>query len=227
MKRLISPALLCFILATGAIGVSQAQTGPSGSEIANYMGLHRAAHFGEVDALVNLISEGADLEARDNSGRTPIHVAAFASRDEAVKILAGAGADLDALEHQDYDIVTIAAVANDYELMDLALKLGASPGNTTSPYDGTALIAAAHLGHSKVVSRLIQAGAPLDHVNNLGWTALIEAVILGNGGPDHVEIVRVLVEAGANRDIGDSNGVTPLQFARTYHYADIIRILEN
>lgn len=204
-----------------------AQTPPSQSEIAAYRGLHAAAQRGDVDAIEQLIAEGADLNARDRAGRTPIHVAAFASQDEALRALARAGADLDAFEHQAYDIVTIAAVANDLELLDLALRLGASPANVTSPYDGTALIAAAHLGHHEVVKRLIGAGAPLDHVNNLTWTALIEAVVLGNGGADHIETVRALVEAGADTTIGDRQGITPLEHARARGYTEMIAILER
>ena len=87
--------------------------------------------------------------------------------------------------------------------MSLAIELGNRPDLVTSIYQGTALIAAAHLGHDEVVRRLIEAGAPLDHVNNLGWTALLEAIILGDGGPDHTATVRALVEAGANITIGD------------------------
>lgn len=204
-----------------------AQTPPSQSEIAAYRGLHAAAQRGDVDAIEQLIAEGADLNARDRAGRTPIHVAAFASQDEALRALARAGADLDAFEHQAYDIVTIAAVANDLELLDLALRLGASPANVTSPYDGTALIAAAHLGHHEVVKRLIGAGAPLDHVNNLTWTALIEAVVLGDGGADHIETVRALVEAGADTTIGDRQGITPLEHARARGYTEMIAILER
>ena len=113
--------------------------------------------------------------------------------------MARAGTDMNALEGQDSDVVTIAAVANDPELMSVAIELGNNPGLITSPYGGTALIAAAHLGHDEVVRRLIAAGAPLDHVNNLGWTALIEAVILGDGGPDHQATVRALISAGADR----------------------------
>ena len=74
---------------------------------------------------------------------------------------------------------------------------------------------------------LIRAGAPLDHVNNLGWTALIEAVILGDGGPRHVETARALVEAGANANIADRQGVTPLQHARQRGYGAMIAILER
>lgn len=82
-------------------------------------------------------------------------------------------------------------------ILKVALALGASAKNITSRYDGTALIAAAHLGHVEVVKRLIHSGAPLDHVNNLGWTALIESIVLGDGGPRHTDTLKARVEAGA------------------------------
>ena len=140
--------------------------------------------------------------------------------------LAEAGADMNALDGDAYDAVTIAAVANDIDMLDTVLRLGASAANVTSPYDGTALIAAAHLGHAEVVRRLIEAGAPLDHVNNLGWTALMESVVLGDGGPDHVATARLLVQAGADRIIADRGGRTPLDHARERGYRKMIRVLE-
>lgn len=205
---------------------SNAQIAPSSSEIANYSGLHQAANEGNIAAIQKYLADGADLEARDGAGRTALHVAAFASNEEAVTFLAKSGADVNALEHQRYDIITIAAVANDIEMLNTAISLGADAGNFTSPYDGTALIAAAHLGHHGVVDRLIAAGAPLDHVNNLGWTALIEAVILGDGGQNHINIVRSLTEVGANKNIADRQGATPIDHARSRGYREIVTILE-
>lgn len=206
--------------------IAAAQVAPSEAEIAAYDGLHRAAHEGDVAAIRSLVAS-ADLEARDSRRRTPIHVAAFASQDDALRALAEAGADMNALEFQAYDVVTIAAVADDPELMSVAIDLGNDPGLVTSPYDGTALIAAAHLGHDEVVRRLIAAGAPLDHVNNLGWTALIEAIILGDGGPRHQRVARALVDAGADRELADRQGRTPLQLAEAAGYVAIAGILRE
>ena len=220
MKSLFLAALLSVFAAA-----AQAQTAPSAAEIASYQGLHRAAHTGDLEDIARLVAAGADLNARDARGRTPAHVAAYASQDEALSALAKAGADMNALEGQTYDVVTIAAVANDPDLMSLAIELGNDPGLTTSPYDGTALIAAAHLGHVEVVRRLIEAGAPLDHVNNLAWTALIEAVVLGDGGPDHQEVVRLLVQAGADQTIGDRDGITPLEHSRARGFEQITSML--
>ena len=126
-----------------------------------------------------------------------------------------------------YDAVTIAAVANDAATLRLLLQLGASAKQITSRYDGTALIAAAHLGHDEVVKLLVDAGAPLDHVNNLGWTALIESIVLGNGGARHTETLRALVRAGASVNLADRNGATPLQLARSRGYREMVVILEK
>ena len=95
-------------------------------------------------------------------------------KPDAARMLIQLGADANALEAQQYDIVTIAAVADDVPMLKTALAGGGKATNVTSPYQGTALIASAHLGHDEVVRTLIAAKAPLDHVNNLGWTAVIE-----------------------------------------------------
>ena len=97
---------------------------------------------------------------------------------------------------------------------------------STNRYGGTALIPAAHHGHPEAVKILLATAIDKDHVNKLGWTALLEAVILGDGGPTHTEIVRLLVEAGANVNLADREGVTPLQHARRRGFREMVRILE-
>jgi ankyrin repeat protein len=109
----------------------------------------------------------------------------------------------------------------------VALDVRGSATNVTSRYDGNALIAAAHLGHEDVVRRLIGAGAPLDHVNNLGWTALIESIVLGNGGSRHVATLTALVEGGADVNVPDRGGATPLALARARGFRDMVVVLER
>ena len=202
------------------------QTPPSSAEAASYTGLHAAAYAGNVGEIRALVSSGADIEKRGHNGRAPVHVAAFQSHDDAVKVLAEAGAALNVLENDKYNIITIAAVAGDAALVKTSIALGGNPENVTSIYNGTALIAAAHLGHDGVVRALIDGGAPLDHIDNLGWTALIEAVILGDGGRRHVRTVEALVDAGADVSIADRQGVTPLLHAQARGYTEIIALIE-
>lgn len=203
-----------------------AQVAPGQGEIEAYDGLFRAAAIGDVDAINRLVAEGAKLNTRDSRRRTPLMVAAHLRQYDAARALIAAGANVDAFDADRYDVITIAAVADDPEMLRIAIAGGANTSLVTSIYDGTALIAAAHLGHDEVVRTLIQFDAPLDHINNLDWTALIEAIVLGDGGPRHVATVKALVDAGADVDIADGRGVRPLGLARGRGYTEIIEILE-
>jgi len=207
-------------------GAAPAQVAPGVAEVAQFGALHAAAHRGDLPRLAAALAAGAAINGRDRHGRTALHVATFARHRDAIRALVKAGADLGALENDRYDAVTIAAVADDEETLKLLLELGASAKLVTSRYDGTALIAAAHLGHDRVVRQLIAAGAPLDHVNNLHWTAAIEAVVLGDGGPRHQATLRALVDAGANLALADRTGKTPLELARSRGYDAMVRLLE-
>ena len=207
------------------VPVALAQVPPSASEQARYEGLLAAASRGDVAGIERLVREGARVDVRDGRGRTPLIVASHVGQRNAMRALVKAGADPNAMDDDRYDIVTIAAVANDVATLETALAIGGRATNVTSPYDGTALIAAAHLGHDAVVRTLIGAGAPLDHVNNLGWTAVIESIVLGDGGTRHVATLRALIDAGANVNLADRSGSTPLALARSRGYKAMIGLL--
>ena len=221
---MIRAAWLTFFLLALAAPAS-AQIAPSPAELSAYRGLHAAAAQGDPAEIERLVKTGSAIEARDGHGRTPLHVVAFMHQGDAARALLRLGADANALEAQKYDIVTIAAVADDVPMLKLALAGGGNAKNITSPYEGTALIAAAHLGHDEVVRLLIAAKAPLDHVNNLGWTALIESIVLGNGGKRHIATLDALVKAGADVNRADRGGNTPLTLARGRNYAEMVTIL--
>ena len=206
---------------------AQAQVAPSAAEVAAYTALHAAAQQGKAAKITMLAAGGAAVNATDAHGRTPLHVATFARQRDAIRALVKAGADINRWENDRYDAVTIASVADDEETLRVLLQLGASAKQTTSRYDGSALIAAAHLGHNGVVHQLIAAGAPLDHVNNLHWTAAIEAVVLGNGGPRHQATLKALIDAGANLQLADRHGQTSLALARSRGYSAMVLMLEK
>ena len=220
-------AVISIAIAAVTAGPAVAQVAPTASEAAAYTGLHAAAQQGDVAKIERLAASKADLNVRDSNGRTPLHVASFAKQRSAIRALVKAGADISLLDKDRYDAVTIASVADDDETLRVLLSLGASAKLTTSRYDGTALIAAAHLGHDGVVKQLIAAGAPLDHVNNLHWTALIESIVLGNGGPRHQEVLRALLAAGASTRLADRQGNTPLALARSRGYTVMVQMLQQ
>src|SRR6478736_7923145 len=216
----------CLFALLASIISALAQIPPSPAELQAYRGLHAAAAKGDNAEIEKLVKSGAGIDARDGHARTPLHVAAFMHKPDSARMLIQLGADANALEAQQYDIVTIAAVADDVPMLKAALASGGKATNVTSPYQGTALIAAAHLGHDEVVRTLIAAKAPLDHINNLGWTALIESIVLGDGGKRHTATLKALVDAGANVNLADRNGNTPLALAKRRGYTEMVRILE-
>ena len=77
-----------------------------------------------------------------------------------------------------------------------------------------------------MVRQLIAAGAPLDHVNNLHWTAVIESIVLGNGGARHQATLQALIKAGANLQLTDRQGNTPLALARSRGYPEMVKMLQ-
>src|SRR5262245_4240899 len=226
MTRSFALVPLCLIVLLALTAPAAAQIPPSAAEIAAYRGLHAAAARGDAGEIERLVRAGTTIDARDSHGRTPLHVAVFMRKQDAARILIRLGADPNALESQQYDIVTIAAVADDVQMLRIALDGGCKANNITSPYQGTALIAAAHLGHVEVVRMLIAAGAPLDHINNLGWTALIESIVLGDGGKRHTAVLKDLVDAGAKPNLGDRSGDTPLALAKKRGFGEMAKILE-
>jgi ankyrin repeat protein len=183
-----------------------------------------AADKGDLAAVERLIREGASVAARDGRGRTALLAATQANRVAVARALIGAGADVNAKDNIQDSPFLYAGAEGRIEILKMTLPT--ADLKSTNRYGGTALIPAAHHGHPEAVRILLGTAIDKDHVNNLGWTALLEAVILGNGGPVHTEILRLLVEAGANPNIADREGVTPLAHAKRHGYAAMVRILE-
>jgi ankyrin repeat protein len=197
---------------------AQAQTGRDQTLIA-------ASASGDLPAVERLLAEGADVKARDGRGRTALLAATHGNHVAVARALIAAGADVNAKDSIEDSPYLYAGAEGRIEILKMTLAAGADL-TSTNRYGGTALIPAAHHGHPEAVRILLATAIDKDHVNKLGWTALLEAVILGDGGPTHTEILRLLVEAGANVNLADRDGVTPLQHARRRGFGAMVRILE-
>jgi ankyrin repeat protein len=187
--------------------------------------LVEAAARGDLAGVEALIASGADLDLRDGRGRTAAMVATHGRRADIVRALLDAGANVDLQDERRDNVFLYSGAEGLLDILRLAVKAGASP-TLTNRYGGSALIPAAERGHIEVVREILTTtDVNVNHVNNLGWTALLEAIILSDGGPRHQEIVRLLIEHGADVDLADKDGITPLQHARQRRYRDIERIL--
>jgi ankyrin repeat protein len=172
-----------------------------------------AAESGDLARLKALLAQGANVHARDEQGRTALLAATHGNRVEAARMLLAAGADVNARDAIGDSPFLYAGAAGRLEILRLTLAAGANL-KSLNRYGGTALIPACHYGHVETVRELLKTAIAIDHINHLGWTALLETVILGDGGARHQEIARLLLEHGANAQLADRDGVTPLQHAQ-------------
>lgn len=184
-----------------------------------------AARDNDAAALTHLLAAGQSVDVRDSGGRTALLLATHANAVEAARVLIEAGADVNAKDDIKDTPYLYAGAEGRTEILKLLLAAGADLRDTNH-FGGTALIPAAEKGHPENVRLLLTAGVDPNHVNGLGWTALLEAVILTDGGPVYQEIVADLIKGGADVNLADADGVTPLAHARARGYAEIGKLLE-
>jgi ankyrin repeat protein len=187
--------------------------------------LVEVADRGTLAELESMIAAGVDLDQRDARGRTAMMAATHADRADVVRTLIEAGADVDLQDDRRDNVFLYAGAEGRLEILRLAVKAGAST-TLTNRYGGSALIPAAEGGHTDVVREILTTtDVDVNHVNKLGWTALLEAIILSDGGPKHQGIVRLLLEHGADVDLADKDGISPLEHAKQRGYREIERML--
>ena len=186
------------------------------------IGLIDAATAGDLDGLRALFETSElDLNARDAHGRTALMAATYANQPAAVELLLRAGADVDLQDDMLNNPFLYAGAEGLMEILNLTHRAGADP-TIRNRYGGVAIIPASEKGHLDAVRYLLdETEVDVNHINNLGWTALLEAVILTDGGPVFQQIVAELIEHEADVNIADGDGVTPLQHARQRGYREI------
>ena len=139
--------------------------------------------------------------------------AAWANDVERARQLIASGADVNAKDQTEQSAYLITTSEGYLDLLEVTLEAGGDVGSLDS-YNGTGLIRAADRGHAAICGRLVRAGVSVDHVNRLGWTALHEAIILGDGSDRYLDTVRVLVAAGADLALpSQQDQVRPLAHA--------------
>ena len=188
--------------------------------------LIKAARAGDLAKVERLLDQHASIAARDSSGATALVAAAYGNHLDVAERLLTAGADPNAKDKtvQSAYLIATSEVGDDPRLLRLTLRHGADVRSLDS-WKGTGLIRAADRGFARVIKVLLETDVNIDHVNRIGYTALHEAVILGDGGPAHQQTVAALVAAGVDQSVKDPNGDTALDVARARGYAEIIDLL--
>lgn len=175
----------------------------------------------------NALDRGADVNTADKNGKSILLIAVSGKQTDMVKLLVQYHADVNLQDTQRDSPFLYAGASGQTELVKLFLRNGAR-FDIFNRYNGTALIPACERGHVETVKVLANTrGFPVNHVNRLGWTALMEAVVLGDGSKKYQEIITILKNAGADLNIPDKSGVSALQHARSSGFKEIAKILES
>lgn len=187
--------------------------------------LIRAVANNDLTMAADAIANAANVDARNGRGQPVVVAATKSNRVRMTRLLLEAGADPNSQDDIQDSAFLYAGAEGLNEILKLTLKYGADV-KSTNRFDGTALIPASEHGYVETVRILIDAGVPVNHVNNLSWTALHEAIVLGDGSKDHVEVVRLLLAAGADPSIPDGDGVLPRDLAAQRGYQDIVDTID-
>ncbi|MBC6975395.1 ankyrin repeat domain-containing protein [Bacillus sp. Xin] len=179
----------------------------------------------ETATVLSLVQQGVNTNVTDSKGRTPVMIATYGNDVKTAKILIDAGADVNIRDGMKNNPFLYAGAEGYLEILKLTIDAGADP-TLTNRYGGTALIPAAEHGYIEVIKELLtRTNIDVNHVNNLGWTALMEAIVLSDSSKEQQQVIRLLIEHGADVNISDHDGVTPLQHARTHKFKEIEEIL--
>ncbi|MFI2360231.1 ankyrin repeat domain-containing protein [Streptomyces anulatus] len=186
-----------------------------------------AARTGDTEGVRTAIEGGARVDVRDDELRTPLLLAVHGDHVEAARLLVAAGADPDAQDRREESPWLATGVTGSVAMLRVLLPAG--PDLTLrNRFGGISLIPASERGHVAYVREVLRVtDIDVDHVNRLGWTALLEAVILGEGGLAHQQVVELLLAAGATRDLPDGDGVTPLAHAERRGFAELAALLRD
>lgn len=180
----------------------------------------------DLQAVEAALKKGTNVNTTDETKRSLLLIATNNSNIEMAKLLLRYGADVNQQADNLDSPFLYAGASGQTELVRLFLNYGAR-FDIFNRYNGSALIPACERGHIETVRLLANTkGYPVDHVNRLGWTALMEAIVLGDGSRRYQEIVQILKDAGAKMDIPDHNGITPLEHAQRRDFKEIVNIIK-
>lgn len=173
------------------------------------------------------LENGTNVNTTDSQKNSLLLIATRNSFVEMAQLLVSYGADVNQQSTNLDSAFLYAGASGQTELVQLFLENGAR-FDVFNRYNGSALIPACERGHIATVRLLANtANYPIDHVNKLGWTALMEAVVLGDGSEKFQQVIEILKKAGAKLDIPDHDGITPIQHAKERGFTEIVKILSS
>jgi len=180
-----------------------------------------AAGEGQVTKVKQLLTQGANVNARNDKGETALIRASESGHPKVVNLLIKNRADVNARNDRGETALIRASIWNRYAVVQLLLSAGANI-NLTDNDGNTALIEASGNGHFEIVKLLLKNGANIKLKNLSGNTALMQASILG-----FIDVVKLLIQNGANINIKNNEGETALKLASKFWNTKLENFLKS
>ena len=173
------------------------------------------------------LQKGINVNTVGTKNRSLLLIATNNQNQEMAELLVKHGANVNQQADNLDSPFLYAGASGQTQLVKLFIENGAR-FDIFNRYYGSALIPACERGHVQTVYLLANTkNFPINHINRLGWTGLMEAVILGDGSKKYQQIIQILKDAGADMNIPDHDGVTPLQHAERRGFKEIVSIIKS
>ncbi|GEK32892.1 ankyrin repeat domain-containing protein [Kurthia sibirica] len=175
-----------------------------------------------------LEDQSYSIDETNKKGETPLLIAVHGNHPIMSKLLIDAGADINKQDTISDSPYLFAGAEGRAEILQYMIENAKPNQKIVNRYGGNTLIPAAEKGHLNNVKILLADGSvDINHQNNFGYTALIEAVALNDGSKVYQQIVQELVDHHADKALRDQSGKTALDYAQEKGFTKIIAILEK
>lgn len=184
-----------------------------------------AAEQGQLEILKSCLEKGVDINTTNRQGRTAIVNASLNKHYECVSFLINAGADINKQDQTCFNPFLLSCLNNDLTLLRIVLP--AKPNlDLLTRFGGVGITPASEKGHVEIVRELLEkTDINVNHTNFVGSTPLLEAIVLNDGGEKQQQIVKLLLDHGANPHMTDKYGKKPLELAHEKGYSEIAELL--
>jgi outer membrane protein OmpA-like peptidoglycan-associated protein len=214
-RRYGSFSLLFVILfmTVGAVVTAQAQS--ANEQLCN------AAADGDLAKVTALLAKGADVNARDGHGNTPLMLTAGMNGSrQIVEALLAKGADVKAVNEVKQTALYLAARRGFIDIIEMLAAKGADL-NAKDTDGKTPLMAAISQEKIESVKTLLAKGAGVNAKDTLGDTVLMEAVLA-----EKPDMLKLLLAKGVDVNAKNNDGGTALSLATDMGKAEFVKLLK-
>lgn len=183
---------------------------------------HQAVYYGDLNKIKELVGKNKELlNAKDDQGFRPLHIAVIEGYSEIVRYLVSSGADINGKGMYGFAAIHLSIKYNKADIIKLLLNLKADPGIKTDR-GNTPLHNAAYRGCVEIADLFVNSGVSVNETDNKGNTPLHGAAYRG-----HLEMVKYLIANGADPKKKNKDEQTPLFFAEAQKHTEVINFLKS